>query len=245
MVENNPPPQLTRNNWREQTGAGERTPALRQYSTSQGDKERNSLGPGRYDRTFVRYVANDDGTPIAWTTDQKLDLVIGLLSELLKQSSNPIPVTVESPSGPTIFETVPFSPIGIGLAAAYAALDAMGTIAVKVEVPKTGVIEGAVYYDRDDEGLPVQLWLFDDDVADQTDNGAYTLTDGDLLRVIDVIEFSSGFLDGTNGQVIIGSNLGIPYNAPRGYIWIQLQAGGALNIAAGAEPVFKLRIRPQ
>ena len=81
-----PPTQLTIDHWRRQTGAGERTPRTEDYSASQGDKEKNSLGPGRYNRTFVRYVANDDGTPIASRTDElltelldKLDIIIDLL----------------------------------------------------------------------------------------------------------------------------------------------------------------------
>mgnify|MGYP001582291530 CR=1 FL=1 len=244
-----PPVQLTMDHWRRQTGAGERTPRTEDYSASQGDKEKNSLGPGRYNRTFVRYVANDDGTPIADNTNALLVSVIDSLGSLASIANNLLKASelvdaLGILSEPIIFETAPIYPIGIGAAAAYAILDAMGTTAVKVEVPKAGIIQGAIYYDRDDEGLGVNLWLFDDVVGAQTDNSAFALTDGDLMRVIDVIEFSSGFLDATNGQVLIGSGLNIPYRAPEGFIWCQLQAMGVLNIALGSEPVFKLRIQP-
>ena len=66
-------------NWREQRGAGERTaPGLLPPSTSEGDKRRQSLGPGRYVGTAVQYVANDDGTPM---TEQVEALLTSLLAE--------------------------------------------------------------------------------------------------------------------------------------------------------------------
>ena len=68
--------QPTERHWREQTGAGATSPPQRDYSTSEGDKNRSSLGPSRYSRTFVRYVANDDGTPIAEGTDKLLEAIL-------------------------------------------------------------------------------------------------------------------------------------------------------------------------
>ena len=101
MIDTIPPSQLTRNHWREQTGAGERTPAMRDYSTSEGDKKRNSLGPGRFDRTFIQYVGNDDGTPIAEITNSiLLDILEGiretnnLLSKLLMDARDALVLEV-------------------------------------------------------------------------------------------------------------------------------------------------------
>ena len=79
-------PQPTERHWREQTGAGERTaPSLLERSTSQGDKERNSLGPARFPRTFVRYVANDDGTPVTEGTDILLRAILDELRALVAE----------------------------------------------------------------------------------------------------------------------------------------------------------------
>src|SRR3990167_10910375 len=108
-----PPAQLTEDHWRRQTGAGERTPRSLDYSASQGDKEKNSLGPGRYDRTFVRYVANDDGTPIAEGVEGLLVNLINEILELEKRVDGVSITLVETPN-PIVFETAPIYPIGIG-----------------------------------------------------------------------------------------------------------------------------------
>ena len=237
--------------WRELVGVkGRPDPnSLADFSGSSGDRERGKFRSSKWPRLYTSAVVNDDGTPIAGDTNALLAGVIESLGSLANVANSLLRATelieaLKVLASPIIFETDPIMLVGIGAASVYAGLDAMGTTAVRIAVPPSGVIQGAVYYDRDDEGLPVNLWLFDDDVADQTDNSAFAMTDGDLLRVIDVIEFSSGFLDATNGQVLIGSNLQIPYRAREGYIWCQLQAMGALNIAAGADPIFKLRIQP-
>ena len=135
----------------------------------------------------------------------------------------------------------PISPIGIVTGAAYADLDAMGTIAFRLKVPKSGIIQSAIYYDLDDEGLQVDLWLLDERPDAQTDNAALAHSDADLLKVIDVIQFA-GFRDAANGQVSPQDGLGIAYVAPSGWLYMQLQARGALNIAAGALPTFKFTI---
>ena len=231
--------------WREITGvAGKPPPSVVDvFSGSSGDREKGKFRPSKYPRLYNIGVTNDDGSPVAEGVEELLVKLIDEIVELERRVDGVSTTLVETPN-PIVFETAPIYPIGIGAASAYAILDAMGTEAVRVEVPKSGVIQGAIYYDRDDEGLGVNLWLFDDDVGNQTDNSAFALTDGDLMRVIDVIEFSSGFLDAANGQVLIGSGLNIPYRAPEGFIWCQVQAMGVLNIAAGSEPVFKLRILP-
>ena len=67
-------------NWREQRGAGETVPpGMLGPSTSEGDKRRQSLGPGRFVGTTVQYVANDDGSPITSTLE---DLLMELLAEV-------------------------------------------------------------------------------------------------------------------------------------------------------------------
>ena len=70
-------------NWREQRGAGETVPpGMLGPSTSEGDKRRQSLGPGRFVGTTVQYVANDDGSPVGKEADRLLAEVIGQIAAL-------------------------------------------------------------------------------------------------------------------------------------------------------------------
>lgn len=142
-----------------------------------------------------------------------------------------------------IFSTGIISFTGIGTGSAYADKDAIGTVATSVTVPQSGTIETAVYYDLDDEGLEVDLWLFTAAPADQTDNSAFALTDAELQTVIDVIPFTT-FSDAANGQVSFQHARGASYISKGGTIYAQLQARGALNIAAANLPVVELRILP-
>ena len=143
-----------------------------------------------------------------------------------------------------IFTTARFSPAGIVTGAAYADLDAIGTLPVEVAVPQSGTIMSAIYYDLDDEGLQVDLWLFSSRPGVRTENAQFDLSDGELITVIDVIQFV-GFRDAASGQVSIQNGLNIAYNlGPSSSIYIQLQARGALNIAAGSLPAFRLSILP-
>lgn len=72
------PPADSPEDRRLQTGDGARTPPERQWSGSEGDRQRFSLGPSRFPRRTVRYVANDDGTPVAEETNS-------LLREILEE----------------------------------------------------------------------------------------------------------------------------------------------------------------
>ena len=68
---------------REQTGAGAKSPPGVEVSGSEGDRNKNSLGPSRFDRRTVRYVANDDGTPISERTDELLEELLGVMKAML------------------------------------------------------------------------------------------------------------------------------------------------------------------
>lgn len=133
------------------------------------------------------------------------------------------------------------SPTGIGTGSAYADKDAMGTTAFSFPVPAEGIIITGTYYDLDDEGLQVDLWLFDEQPSAQTDNSAFTLTDADLQKVIGVIEFTNA-KDAVNGQVMQSNGLNIAYKAKSQLVYAQLQARGALNIASSNLPAFALSI---
>jgi len=138
------------------------------------------------------------------------------------------------------FQTRLLTPPGIGVAAAYADLDAIGT-AFMFRVPASGIIQAASYYDLDDEGLQVDLWLMDDAPAIQTDNNPLSFLDNDLIKVITRIQFTT-FGDATNGQFSEAKNIGRPYVQENRRMWAQLQARGALNIAAGNLPMFRIVI---
>ena len=73
-------------NWREQRGAGETVPpGMLGPSTSEGDKRRQSLGPGRFVGTSVQYVANDDGSPVAEETNALLRELIAEIKGLREE----------------------------------------------------------------------------------------------------------------------------------------------------------------
>ncbi len=140
-----------------------------------------------------------------------------------------------------ISETDIFIPPGIGTGAAYASLDAIGK-PFWIAVPKNGVIYTARYFDRDDEGLQVDLILFRSMISMPTDNNALTLSNEENEQVLGRIEFNSTFSDFANNQYTQRGPLGIAYTAPAGKIVGQIQAKGALNIAAGELPRFQLAI---
>lgn len=147
-----------------------------------------------------------------------------------------------------VFKTAAFTFGDIITGAAYADLDAMGSSGVAITVPRRGVIQSAVYYDLDNEGLQVDLWLFGVNPPAQTDNSAFAVPDINLSSVIDVIQFI-GFRNANTGFVSTQNSLGIAYdlgvdsnNNDRTTMYAQLQARGALNIAAGSLPQFQLKI---
>lgn len=134
----------------------------------------------------------------------------------------------------------PVMAVGVVTGAAFDVLDAIGTI-FSFTVPKSGILQSATYFDRDDEGLAVALWLYRSSFTPTADNSPLAPSDADLLKVIDVLSFAS-FNDGNTGQVATLNGLGIAYSLAGETIYAQLQARGALNIAAGSEPMFSLTI---
>ena len=57
----------------------ERPPFLERRSTSEGDMRRGSYRESVYDDHFTSAVANDDGTPVAETTDALLREILAEL----------------------------------------------------------------------------------------------------------------------------------------------------------------------
>lgn len=145
-------------------------------------------------------------------------------------------------TNPKTFKTAVTTPPNVSLASAYQALDALGTV-FAFDVPESGVILSAVYYDLDDEGLQVDLLLFDESPRQQVDNGAVSMPDTEVTKAIGRIQFTT-FADLAISQFSTVTNVGLAYTAAGGKLWAQAVAQGALNIAAGALPAFRLVILP-
>ena len=127
---------------------------------------------------------------------------------------------------------------GIG-AGAEGALDAMGTL-FSIKVPKRGVIVSATYFDLDDEGTQVNLYLFSREVTAIADNDAWTCSDSDILYQIAKLAFVS-FNDQTVAQTSELTNIGKAYTAPEGKLWIQSQCVSICTIATA--PGIQLQIQ--
>lgn len=140
------------------------------------------------------------------------------------------------------------TPPGIGTGAAYADLDAIGTVMTFPGVFRanvsSGLLQSARYYDLDDEGLAVDLWLFSRRPAAPTDNSALALSDADLRNVVAVVSFAS-FADAANGRFSQSGGLGLMVHGSGGTdLYGIAQARGALNIAASNLPVFAIDVVP-
>lgn len=158
-----------------------------------------------------------------------------------------VPVRVVEPirAGQTII-TPRIEVPGITTGAAYADKDQIGSIFVFPGLTRkginTGIIQAADYFDLDDEGLQVDLWLYSGPVVLAADNSAHALADSDLIRVVDVIQFTT-FYDAANGQFSSVKAIAKPFRTVQGQsLYASAQARGALNIAALNLPQFRLHI---
>lgn len=137
------------------------------------------------------------------------------------------------------------TPPGIGTGAAYADGDQMGDAfrfpGVLRQETLAGQLYSATYLDMDDEGLQVDLHLF---LWKPTyflnDNGAYSPADTDLLGYVGTVNFTT-FSNLGNNQMSVGSFNPIAVaKAPTTDLWGQVVTRGALNIAAGNLPMFRI-----
>ena len=111
-----------------------------------------------------------------------------------------------------------------------------------IPVPIYGQIRDLIYYDLDDEGTGVEIWLFRRKIASPAgDDVAFALNDDDLLHVEAVIPVGS-FFDAVNGQIGREDALGIDYYAPGGFLYGLLKNLVAQTIALA--PQIALRIEP-
>lgn len=136
----------------------------------------------------------------------------------------------------------PATPIeiqGIGVGA-EGANDVMGTITV-VEVPTSGIIYSATFFDLDYEKTQVDLEIFNHNIIQVADNGAWSPSDRDILSFVTELAFFS-FDDHITNATSELVNIGKAYVAPEGKLYIQAVCRGTPTIAAGSAPRFKLQI---
>lgn len=202
---------------------------------------------------FLRYVklavSNDDGTPINKKAESllaELDSRLAAIHDALISGDPLNIINNDLIVKGEIFTTDPIVPSGIVVAAAYANLDAMGTVATPVWIPRAGVIQSATFYDLSDQAQPVTLWLLKNrPTTTQTDNNAFALTDAELLSVLHTFYFVT-FEDAANGQVAVKEAISKAYSMPGSEplveVWAFLQARGTPTVSAGALPTFTLDI---
>ncbi len=135
---------------------------------------------------------------------------------------------------------VPIQIPGIGTGSAYQTGDCFGT-QFAIKVPKQGRLNGAIFFDLDDEGLQTDLEIFSAPIVQVADNSAYAPTDAEILALITELQFFA-FDDHGTSQTSEVKNFGKDYVCPSGEFRIQAVARGAQNIAAGNLPKVQLFI---
>lgn len=131
---------------------------------------------------------------------------------------------------------------GIGTGAAYASGDAFGGM-IEINVPPTGIIHAALFYDYDNEKLGKTLRLSDIPFAATADNAAINPSDPDLSNGMGDITWATTDFAAYNANALgTKTAINLPYEAPNGKLYAQFMTNGADNIAAGKIPRFRLVI---
>lgn len=122
----------------------------------------------------------------------------------------------------------------------YTTADAFGG-KFTIAVPPVGTISQVFFYDLDDEGISLDVVLFDADFTATADDSAYAVTDVDHMHCIGVVSITS-FTD------LGGMQLGqafplISYSVPSGVIYAQCIIRGAPTVAAGSEPYLRFFVQ--
>lgn len=132
--------------------------------------------------------------------------------------------------------TVPGIPGGI----LYTTGDALGA-KFEIDVPISGIIHGAMFVDRDDEGIETDLVLFTGDFTATADNLEFTVSDADFAAFLSTITFST-FKNFALNQVSSAAAIGLAYIAPQRKLWAQLVTRGGPTIVLGSGPLVSLTI---
>jgi len=129
---------------------------------------------------------------------------------------------------------------GIGVAAIYAANDAVGT-PFSVDVPKAGWITGFKLIDPDDDTLALTAHVFTEQFVGAADNAAYTVAAAYARNWVTSVTFSTTVDEGGfKTAEDVGESF---YKASGGKLWIQCSTTGTPNIAVGAIPILQIGIR--
>ena len=135
------------------------------------------------------------------------------------------------------------TPPGIVTGAAYTSGDVVGLVG-SFDLPyQSGILWEAEYNDHDDEGLAVDLLLYREDVGYLADNAAhsYTQASRDVAKQIGLPLKFTTFEDYTNSQKSVLEKVNKPFDLGKGRtMYFRMVARGALNIAAGQLPTFRL-----
>lgn len=130
---------------------------------------------------------------------------------------------------------------GITIGAAHSDGDALGTMFVFENLPKAGRIQTGIFLDLDDEGIEMDLILFNRPFTPTADDAAFAVSDSDLLKLVGHITFST-FLNYANNQSSTASGLFLTYTAPQGRLYAQMVTRGTPNIAATNIPRIGMTI---
>lgn len=145
---------------------------------------------------------------------------------------------------PKTIVSCPATPVeipGIAAADAFEANDVFGTL-VELDVPKSGVIISATFWDLDDESTQIDLEIFKRKITQTASDAAWAPSDTDLLHFVTELAFVIGD-DHINSYTFDLTNIGKAYTAPEGKFWIQAVCRSTPTIAAGSMPRFQLQIQ--
>ena len=143
--------------------------------------------------------------------------------------------TVHCPQDPIIIP-------GIATGDALDALDVVGGKFV-IEVPRSGYILGARFYDLSDQGSAIRLHLFNRDLTPAANDAAWSPTDYEVIHELYVLTFQSNFEDEINSQFSTVLDLW-PYSAPEGKLYCVLTtpAASTPTYTSPGEPRIQLII---
>ena len=119
---------------------------------------------------------------------------------------------------------------------AYAALDVVCQVHT-IEVPRSGYILGAIWYDPSDQGSAIRLHLFTRTFTIAANNAAWSPSDDDSYNKKYTLNFTSFEDDINNQQSVILDT--IPYSAPESKFYI------AASTPAGSTPTYTNPARPR
>lgn len=129
---------------------------------------------------------------------------------------------------------------GIVAADAFDADDCFGTVAT-IDVPPSGILYSATFFDLDDEGTQVDLEVFKEPIAQVASDAAFAPSDAEILTLVTELNFTT-FDDHGGARTSEITNIGKAYTSPNGKLYIQAVTRSISTIAAGNMPHFQLQI---